>query len=369
MKILFLGDYSNYHNALAQGLRKLGHECLVASDGDAWKDTPREIDLLRHPGLSGKAHYGLKLLSVLPRLRGYDYVYLVNPQFLALHPRWLRPIYGYLRRNNGKIILSAMGNDFAYIDACYGQRYRYSDYMVGDQLSPYALSDENGKSAWGEEVLRRYHYEIIHSVDGVMSCLYEYCVAYSGVVDSRILGYGGIPINIEDFTPRYITEVPEKVKFFIGIQRKRNKQKGTDLLLDALRRVHDRYPDRCEMKVVESLPYGEYLEAMRGSHVVLDQLYSYTPATNALTAMAMGMVAVSGAEPEYYDYIGEHELHPIVNVSPLIGNDIYDKLEWIVLHKEELPRLSRESREFVIKHNDSQLVARRHEQFWKQIGK
>ena len=49
---------------------------------------------------------------------------------------------------------------------------------------------------------------------------------------------------------------------------------------------------------------------MRQSHLLLDQLYSYSPATNALQAMAMGVVAASGAQPEYYEYIGNPAERP-----------------------------------------------------------
>ena len=55
---------------------------------------------------------------------------------------------------------------------------------------------------------------------------------------------------------------------------------------------------------------------MRSSHVILDQLYSYTPATNAMLAMAQGIVAVTGAEPEFYDFIDEHDNRPIINAVP-----------------------------------------------------
>ena len=37
MKVLLLGEYSNVHWTLAQGLRALGHSVTVASDGDSWK--------------------------------------------------------------------------------------------------------------------------------------------------------------------------------------------------------------------------------------------------------------------------------------------------------------------------------------------
>ena len=47
MKILFIGEYSNVHWTLAQGLRKLGHQVTVLSNGDFWKNYPRDIDLTR----------------------------------------------------------------------------------------------------------------------------------------------------------------------------------------------------------------------------------------------------------------------------------------------------------------------------------
>ena len=108
------------------------------------------------------------------------------------------------------------------------------------------------------------------------------------------------------------------------------------------------------------------MEMLR-EHVILDQLYSYTPATNALLAMAQGMVAVSGAEPEYYDLIGERENRPIINVLPYNDDDIAHTIEQIVLHRDRLPELSRRSREFVVKHNDSHLIAQRHIDFWNKI--
>ena len=47
MRILLLGEFSNVHATLALGLRKLGHEVLVASDGDEWKNYRRDIELHR----------------------------------------------------------------------------------------------------------------------------------------------------------------------------------------------------------------------------------------------------------------------------------------------------------------------------------
>ena len=38
MKILLIGDCSGVHSTLARGLRSLGHEVCVASDGGGWQN-------------------------------------------------------------------------------------------------------------------------------------------------------------------------------------------------------------------------------------------------------------------------------------------------------------------------------------------
>ena len=93
MRILLLGEYSNVHATLAEGLRTLGHEVTVASNGDFWKNYPRDINLSRQPGKLG----GLKLLAKVyaqqPRWRGDDVVQLISPLCLELKAEWILTIY------------------------------------------------------------------------------------------------------------------------------------------------------------------------------------------------------------------------------------------------------------------------------------
>ena len=84
MRILLIGEYSNVHWTSAQGLRKLGHEVCVISNGDFWKNYPRDIDVARTPGKLGGIRLLLKLWSILPKMRGYDVVQLINPMFFEL---------------------------------------------------------------------------------------------------------------------------------------------------------------------------------------------------------------------------------------------------------------------------------------------
>ncbi len=370
MKILFVGDASNMHNCLAQALRDLGHTAIVASNGSHWMNTHRDINLKRSPGKIGAMKYVLDVLRALPKMRGFDVVETCDDIFLDLKPAKVRRVFDWLKQHNRCMVMGAIGTDYVYYSACHdGKTYRYSDYMVGDKPSPYALSSEyqaKHEDNWKLPLMREHSNHILGNIDGAISCLWEYHECYKPLLGDK-LTYGGIPIDTASVEPIILDREPEKVKFFIGIQHDRNILKGTDLLLEAARRTVDRYPTRCELTVVESVPYDEYIKMLCSSHVLLDQLYSYTPATNALLAMARGLVAVSGAEPEFYDLIDEHDNQPIINVSPLIEGDIDAKLEWLVQNKNEIPNLSRLSREFVVKHNDAHVVAQRHIDFYKKL--
>ena len=370
MKILFAGDASNMHNCLAQQLRNMGHEAVVASDGSRWMDTERDINLLRQPGLMGTLRYLMDIKRALPLMTGFDIVEIASPIFLRLKPHRVARVFDYLKAHNRHMVLSALATDVVYYNACHdGYTFRYSDYMLGNEPSPYVNSAEyvaNQQDNWKQPFMRHHSDHILQGIDGAVACLYEYYAAYKPVLGDRVV-YGGIPIDTENLEYCPMEQAPDKVRLFIGIQRDRHVIKGTDKLLAAMKRVHDRYPGITQLEVVENLPYDEYTRRMRDSHIILDQLYSYTPGTNALIAMAQGLVAVSGAEPEYYRLIGENVNKPIINVSPLIESDIDEKLSWLIEHRDQLPQMSRASRIFVEKHNAAPVVAQRYLDFWSSL--
>lgn len=368
MKILFVGDVSNLHNTLSHALKGMGHDCIVITNGNSWQQTDKDISLVRKAGTFGTVKYFLDLSRALLNMRGYDIVHIIAPHFLTLRPEKLAKVLAYLKRYNKHVFYSACCTDYYYLTACHdGNTFKYSDFLIGDTPSPYVQSPEwNEHSHWNLPEVVEYQKHFVNQVDGIVACLYEYYMSYNGIAPQKLC-YAGIPIDTRELKLKNIGNTPDKVRFFIGIQKAKNILKGTDRMLDALKRVCERYPSMCEMVVAENVPYKQYVEMMRSSHVILDQLYSYTPATNALIAMAQGLVAVSGAEPEYYKFINEPINQPIINVSPLKEDDIYNKLEWLVLNKNYIPNLALMSRDFVVKHNDSRLVAQRHINFWNKF--
>lgn len=377
MKILLLGEYSNVHATLAEGLRKLGHEVTVLSNGDFWKNYPRDIDLVRKPGKLGGIAYMARLYAILPKLRGYDIVQLINPMFLELKAERILPIYRYLKKYNRKIILGGFGMDYYWVSGCCNNKpLRYSDFNIGDSLRTNTDALKERKDWLGTEK-ERLNRIIAEECDGIITGLYEYWTCYHPIFPDKTTF---IPFPIKPHTPAPDREacqahiedsqvlsmtIPEKVKIFIGINRSRSEYKGTDIMLKAAQAIAEKYPDKLELSIAESIPFKQYVEMMNGSDAILDQLYSYTPSMNPLEAMSRGIICIGGGEPENYEIIHEPNLRPIINVQPNYES-VCEELEKLILHPELIPILKKQSMEYIEKHHNYIKVAQKYESFYKQ---
>lgn len=373
MKILLIGEYSNVHNTLAQGLRELGYQVTVASDGDGWKNYPRDIDLSRNPNSpTGRMSFLWRLFKALPRMRGYDVVQLINPVFLELKAERIMPFYRYLRRHNHKIVMGAFGIDYYWAKINTELKpLRYSDFNFGDKVR----TDHEAllyRNEWIGTPKQSLNQAIAADCDGIPAGLYEYWATYNEVHD--ICPDGREIRDKMRFIP-YPIVLPEIIhtsyyggplRLFIGISRGRSAYKGTDIMLDAAQAIKEKYPDRVELRVAQGVPFDEYRRMMDGSDAILDQLYSYTPSMNSLLAMSKGIIVIGGGEPENYDILGEHQLRPIINVLP-DRQSVYDQIEQLVLHPERIPELKRQGVEYIKRHHDYIKVAQQYLDFYSGL--
>lgn len=378
MKILLMGEYSNVHATLAEGLRKLGHHVTVLSNGDFWKNYPRDIDLVRKPGKLGGIMYMMKLYTNVHKLRGYDIVQLINPMFLELKAERIFPIYQYLRKHNKKIILGGFGMDYYWVSVCCKDKpLRYSDFNIGNELRTNADALKERKDWLGTEK-GRLNQMIAEDCDGIITGLYEYWACYQPGFPQKTTfipfpikpklitsGNGNSYTNAENHQVIPL-DIPKKVKLFIGINKSRSEYKGTDIMLKAAQAIAKKYPDKAELRIAENIPFAEYVKMMNGSDAILDQLYSYTPSMNPLEAMARGIICIGGGEPENYEIIHEDKLRPIINVLPNYES-VYQELEHLVLHPELVPLLKQQSIEYISKHHDYIKVAKRYEAFYQKL--
>lgn len=392
MRILLVGEYSNVHWTLAEGLRTLGHDVTVVSDGDRWKNYPRDIDLRRRymdvssrtKRLGGAIRYLYDLARIWPTLKGYDVVQLINPVFIDLKAERLWPFYQYLRRHNGRVFLGAFGIDHYWVKVGMDcKTFRYSDFNFGSQLRDYPFM-HTMIAEWLQGPKGLLNRRIAEDCDGIITGLYEYEMCYRPFFPEKTR-FIPFPIDLSSVTPVRTLHSDERrfdtskdamsselnttsspLNFFIGIQRSRSAYKGTDIMLSALQRLQADYGSDC-MKIVkaESVPFAQYQEMMNSSHVLLDQLYSYTPAMNALLAMAKGLVVVGGGEEEQYELLGESELRPIVNVQPT-EQDVYEQIAQRLLSgREDIHQLQLDSIEYIRRHHDHIAVAERYLDFYQ----
>ena len=361
MKILLLGEYSNVHWTLAEGLRSLGHEVCVVSNGDYWKNYKRDISLVRKPGKSGGIRYLIKTLSLLPRLHGYDVVQIINPIFLDLKAERIAPIYRYLKRYNKKIFMGAFGMDAFWVEACNKRPhiFRYSDFNIGNREIANEYTREL-RSEWEGTAKARLNRETAASCNGIIAGMYEYHTAYKEEYADK-LTYIPFPIAAEEMSGHYSND--RKIRFFIGIQKERSIYKGTDIMLRALERVTTEFPEECEIYKAENIPFEQYTRLVNSCDILLDQLYGYSPGMNALLAMSKGKIVVGGAEEECYDILGENVLKPMVNVTP-DEEDVYRKLRWLIENKGRIATMQEESIQFIEKHHTPAKVAKQYIDFW-----
>lgn len=391
MKILLLGDAANCHCALAGALRQLGCDVTHMSAGGGFMHTGRDIDISRHlPGKLGGLELWTRLNTTLrPRLKGYDVVAMTNPVFVELRPERLRPLFYWLKEHNKRIFLTALGTDLPLIEECLdpANGLRFSEFRQQRQPGPEAIAHPEVIKTWQSAPLQPWCDEFYSQIDGAVTVLYEYQRSVARRLPAAKIHYGGIPIDVQGIAPVEIPASPSPIRILLGRHRHRMPVKGTDRLEIALRRAMAQLPERAEVKLIENVPYSEYLQHIRDSHLVIDQAYSYTPATSALLTMAHGIPVISGGEPEFYDFIGQPStpgitpcgigpdgtgffpgdidpLRPVIN-CPIDTDGMTEMFCHILRHPEILAPLGRASRAFVERHNAADIVARRFLTAWQ----
>lgn len=396
MKILLIGEASFLHNTLKKGLVERGHRVTTMSDGNGWHDAPRDIDLRRDGrwGKLGGLRVVWQLLRHLPQLCGNDVVQIHNYQFVPLMYRWNTLLLRFLKLTNRRVVKGCFGDDPQIFRRQAQGVPAYSDTYWSGQLQNAELHrdriaevvEHGAEASWRKTTAM---------ADALVACLYEYWLDYNEPPYAAKLHYVPLPMECEEMvrwcdgemvkcvgndalSPSHpndsqlptnlTTSPPHPLTILIGLQPKRDFMKGAMKIAAFVEEVARRHPGKVQIKYVEGVPYDEYMHLLAEADVLVDQLYSYTPSMNSLAAMARGTVVIGGGEEEYYGFIGEKTLRPIINVRP----DVPDEeniaaIERALFTDGTLERMAQESVEFVHKYHDYRLVAKQYEQLYYSL--
>lgn len=382
MKILLIGEYSGVHNYLSEALRNDGHDVLLISDGDNYKsfdsdyyiryksiNSTSKIKLLQYgltayniilsfSGLKGVIQI-TKHIRYLLKLKDYDVVQLINPIFLSGYgPLVNYFVFKHLKKNNKKVFLCALGDDYYWVKYCISKKFSYSMF---DRLNfktfrryLYSLQYLYG---FFTPYLNKY---IVRNVNAIIPGLYDYYCAYKDFSHCTEI----VPIIVDK--PNDINQtikINYPLRIFHGWQSGSELRKGNDIFDRAINKILKKYKEKVKYDIVSRLPYSEYIKTFDNCHIFIDQCYSQDMGVNALLGMRLGKVVFSGFEngvKEYYNI----DYSPVVNALP-DERQIFDAISEFIENPFLLKEYSLNAKSFIEKFHNAEYVLKKYYKIWE----
>jgi glycosyltransferase involved in cell wall biosynthesis len=374
MRILLIGEYSRLHNSLKEGLTALGHEVTLVSDGDGFKRYPSDFSIAPSPkgmlniirqGLFRVFKYdisglerGLRFKSLLPKLKGYDVVQLINEAPVKTLPSFEIYLIRKLMAQNGKAFLLCCGIDYTVVTYMLGKEPCYS--VMNPYFENRGMHEYSYMLEYISKGRKKVHDFLYDRIAGVIASDMDYYLPLKN--NPKLLGLLPNPVNIEKLNYNELV-ITDKIVVFLGINRINYNQKGIAFFEKALETLQLKYPDRVEIIISENLPYNEYIQLYDKAHILLDQVYAYDQGYNALEAMAKGKVVFTGAEKEFMEHYGLTEkvaVNALPNVEALVA-----ELSFLIENPQEIIAIGKRAKAFIQKEHDHIEVAKKYIDIWK----
>lgn len=378
MKILLIGEYSNLHNSLKEGLLAHNHQVKLVGTGDDFKNF--KVDYSIQPvffnsyWLPKKIKNGCrKLFSInlnhfetairfyflLPKLADFDHVQLINSDALETYPVFSRFLFKKLFKQIKSRSLLVCGDETPVVDYLLLQKL---DYSI---LTPYF---ENKLVKKNFDYTLKYHKKNYRKTFDFINdnCQSIICSDIDYKIPMEKIGFAihfiPNPINIKKIAIQSI-EIENKITIFLGINRLSYLKKGIVYFEKALAIINKKYGEKVKILVAENLPYSEYISVYNNSHIVLDQVYAFDQGYNALEAMAKGKVVFTGAETEFLAYYNLHNDEVCINALP-DENKIVNMLSILIENPEKIIQISKNARNFIEKEHDYCKIAEKYISVW-----
>jgi len=378
MRILLIGEYSRLHNSLKEGLQALGHEVILVSDGDAFKNYPSDYLIFpKHTtkGILNVARQaifrlfkhdisywerGIRFYNLLSKLKGYDVVQLINEAPIKTVPFFERYLLAKIFNQNKKAFLLCCGIDYTVVRYMLDKKARYSlmdPYFKDKRLIPEYRYIFDYVTA-SHKKLTKFVYSKIR---GVIASDIDYALPLKD--NNKFIGLIGNPIILKNLN--YTTPIINgKIVIFLGINRWTYNQKGIPYFEEALKIIQQKYPDNTEIIVSENLPYNEYIKKYDRAHILFDQIYAYDQGYNALEAMAKGKVVFTGAEQEFIEHYNLKQ-RVAINALPNVES-IVNELSYLIENPDEIINISKNARFFIETKHHYIVITKQYLQKWNE---
>ncbi|HLN96740.1 MAG TPA: glycosyltransferase [Flavobacterium sp.] len=379
MRILLIGEFSRLHNSLKEGLVALGHEVTLVSAGDDFKGFPSDLSIApvtcrgsRFLSFLGKIlrkgtgydleawEKGLRFRRLLPQLKGYDVVQLINSDALETLPFLSKRLYQSLFSQNGKRFLLVCGDETPVVT------YWLSHPDFFSPLTAYLRNRDYGQYfrytlKYAAPTYRSLYDYIASQCDGILSSDLDYHLPlnHSGIVNTFVPN----PVNT-DLIPFSPPPLADKIVIFHGVNRYTSIKKGSRFFEEALAEIEARYGGRVSVVRTDSLPYKEFDRLRKQAHILLDQVYGVDQGYNALEAMARGQVVFTCAGAAFRSHYGLTD-EVAVEARPDVAY-LVERLSRFIEDPETIVETGKRARAFIEKEHHYHTIAQRYLDVWKQ---
>lgn len=378
MKILLIGEYSNLHNSLKKGLLNLGHEVILLGSGDGFKKydvdilikstifenkflkiIAKIIDKVFKFSLNELEIY-FKSKKIIKNLADFDIVQLINERPFNTSANLEISLLKHVFKNNEKVFLLACGVDHKSISYANDKKFKYSiltPYFENNSLKKeyrhilkYLDSDHSKLSNYIEQ-----------NTQGIISSDLDYHIPYLN--SKKYLGMIPNPIDIDTLNEDG-KSFNQKIVILHAINSKNKLKKGNKFFKKSLSIIEAKYSNKVEIIRTTDLAYSEHIKNVKNCDILLDQVYAYDQGYNALEAMAMGKVVLTGAEKEWREHYNIVEDYVVINAMPDVSY-LVEKLSWLIENPEKIKMISKNAREFILKYHDYNVITKKYLKAWE----
>ncbi|GGE41928.1 glycosyltransferase [Psychroflexus planctonicus] len=360
MKILLVGEFSGLHNNLKDGLQELGHEVVLASTGDGWKNFPSDFNWSASifKGKVGHIEHLLKQYKFSKMFKNFDIVQFISSYTIFDNRFGIGKICykNYIKYNNKSFFVGAGGDPNIWQYWLHENDKLMSNLI--DQTNKIDLSSRLVKMLL-DPIEAKKTTDLITEANGYIPIMYEYAEPYRCLKNIRKT----IPIPINCNKIQYQeNKINRKLVVFHGLNRP--GAKGTEYVKKAFDILRKKYPNDLELVISGNMKYEDYLKFIKTVNVNVDQTNTYSFGINALNSLASGKVTLGGVEKQSIEELGYDEC-PALNIKPN-AKDIVSKIENLLENKNEIPELGYQSRQFVEKYHNHIQIAKQYLDVWSK---
>ena len=378
MKILLIGEYSNLHNSLKKGLLNLGHEVILLGSGDGFKKY--DVDILIKSTIFENKYLKIiakiidkvfkfslneleiyfKSKKIIKKLADFDIVQLINERPFNTSANLEISLLKHVFKNNKKVFLLACGVDHKSISYANDKKFKYSiltPYFENNSLKKeyrhilkYLDSDHSKLSNYIEQ-----------NIQGIISSDLDYHIPY--VNSKKYIGMIPNPIDTDTLNEDG-NSINKKIVILHAINSKNKLKKGNKFFKKSLSIIEAKYSNKVEIIRTTDQAYSEHIKNVKNCDILLDQVYAYDQGYNALEAMAMGKVVLTGAEKEWREHYNIVEDYVVINAMPDVSY-LVEKLSWLIENPEKIKMISKNAREFILKYHDYNVITKKYLKAWE----